>query len=225
MSDLPVSEENQFDDNLLRSIEVLLDENEQNSFLASSCDVSASNSNIQNNQKQAAIPMPHFQQMNDNTFAFGNQVYQKWSNNESSEMQNNGGIQKYNSQRPKENYAKSFKKNAATSMVPPLQQMNPHLLRYQAMLTEKANRLLHQYLQLNYEFLSAQAAILGIPLEQYIRNLLIATTNQSVFMSYQLQQAIPNIVPRNAGSPIQNLHQTKQFNKMPFNKMPFNKKN
>lgn len=211
---VPSSEENQFDENLLRSIETLLDDNEHNLF-ASEINVNSFNSNI---EQKPEIPFPPYQQLNDDSFAFGNQIYRKWSNNESNEIQNVGNKPRNNFQKSKEYHGKPFKKNTTANMVPPLQQLNPHVLRYQAMLVEKANRILHQYLQLNYEFLSAQAAVLGIPLDQYIRNLLMATANQSVLMPFQLQQGIPNLMPQSPIFPMQNVFQPRQFNKMPSNK-------
>lgn len=199
-------EERFLDDNLLRSIETLLDDNELSSNGLS--------------REQAAIPsaengmpvvmttttttpppppttptVPKYQSTSDG-FAFGNQVYQKWSTTESGEQPPIGMKRNFtgghrNHQPRSTNYVKPIKKNPVNSVLMnnfnALQQMraNAEIAQYQALLAEKANQLLTQYLRLNYDHLNAQAQILGIPLEQYVRNLLIALNSQSFLLPPQ----------------------------------------
>lgn len=242
MSDrIPVSEENQLDDMLLRSIETLLDENDQTvaspSYLKPM--MTASNGRGQE-PHQLPTAMPAIQQMTNSAFSVGNQTYRKWSNSESMEQHKPMAPRpaRLNFGKPKEPHAKYFKRpmtpmtptptsttpTIPSPMTPLLSPNNAQFMRNQALLAEQANHILHQYMQLNYEFLSAQATVLGIPLEQYIRNLLIATTSPPILM--------PTVAPGQAGSPLgaanlqaaamQNAHAA--ANRPAANRMPFNKR-
>lgn len=184
-------EDEQLDDNLLRSIETLLDDNDQSSN-GLSCEQATSIADDNGMAGGAAITpptpsaMPQFQSASG-SFAFGNQVYQKWSSNESSEQPATGIKRHFPSRNPSRpaNYVKPVKKNTLSLNALQAMRASAEIAQYQAMLAEKANQLLAQYLRLNYEHLNAQAQILGIPLEQYIRNLLIALNNQSFLMPPQ----------------------------------------
>lgn len=187
-------EDEQLDDNLLRSIETLLDDNEQQSSNGMNREQAIANAVNGATMPMATTPTtptsPQFQSTNDG-FAFGSQVYQKWSTNESGEQPTGGMKRNYSgrnySVRPS-NYVKPIKKNPlSVNNFNAMQAMraSAEIAQYQALLAEKANQLLTQYLRLNYEHLTAQAQILGIPLEQYIRNLLTALNNQSFLMAPQ----------------------------------------
>lgn len=185
-------EDEQLDDNLLRSIETLLDDNEQSldgsKWTAMENGIGIANSaSINSSRMTPQHDSYETRSIDGNSFAFGNQIYQKWSTNESggenapmvTPKRNYG---RYANQSRSMNSMKSAKKhiqqppNGAVSTN--AMRSNAQIAQYQAILAEKANQLLNQYLQLNYEFLSAQAQILGIPLDQYIRNLLVALNNQ-----------------------------------------------
>lgn len=192
------SDDEELDDNLLRSIETLLvDENEQSSnelnreqAIASVAAAAVADNNGMTGATTPTSPMvPQFQSSNG-AFTFGNQVYQKWSTSESSEQQpSHVGMKRIYSNRNHlsrpTNYVKPAKKNSLSVNAINAMRANAEIAQYQAILAEKANQLLTQYLRLNYEHLNAQAQILGIPLEQYIRNLLIALNNQSFLMPPQ----------------------------------------
>lgn len=185
-------EDEVLDDNLLRSIETLLDDNEHASNGLNREQAPAIADNGMMNGSAPTSPTtptsptmgPQFPAANG-SFSLGNQVYQKWSTNESGEHSAGGMKRNYrNHQSRPMNYSKAGKKNALS--VNALQaRANAEIAQYQMMLAEKANQLLTQYLRLNYEHLYAQAQILGIPLEQYIRNLLIALNNPSFLMPPQ----------------------------------------
>lgn len=208
-------EESQFDDNLLRSIETLLDEETT---------TSPDDSKMMNDIHEE---IPDYRHINNGAFSFGEQVYQKWSNNESSN-ENAAKIQRHFVQKSVMNHVKaphiikSMKKNAAINATVPTVQPDPRILQYQAMLAEKANQILNQYFQLNFEFLSAQAAILGLPLEQYIQNLLIATTNPTVLLPFQMPQSFPNMMAPNN---VPNYQSSPQPQRKFTNRLPFSKKN
>lgn len=215
------SDDEVLDDNLLRSIETLLDDNEQNSGgMNHENGLSADSGMVQSSSNSS---MPQFQPMTG-SLAFGSQVYQKWSTNESGEMANMASKPKYwrnNNNNPTRatHFVKPVRKNQPPP--PPINipaaRVNAQIAQYQAMLAEKANQLLTQYLRLNYEFLNAQAQILGISLEQYIRNLLIALNSQSLVMPNQpLMFAPMNPLPMTSPTIAQQRAFTKQY---------FNKKN
>lgn len=186
-------EDEQLDDNLLRSIETLLDDNEQglNGIYRENKRYSSGKGMI--NAPPNSPVIPQFETSSDgSSFAFGNQVYQKWSTSESTADSVSGVATG-----PKRNYGRNNqsrsphfvksptvkKNNLQLPVIPNMRNVNVQIAQYQAMLAEKANHLLNQYLRLNYEFLSAQAQILGIPLDQYIRNLLVALNgSQSAYM-------------------------------------------
>lgn len=212
------SDDEVLDDNLLRSIETLLDDNEHN-LDGINREHGAPVDNGMFNSAPSS-PMPQFQPMNG-SFSFGNQVYQKWSTNDSGEMANMAPKRNYgrNPSRASSNFVKPVKKNAPAANGMPATRVNIQIAQYQAMLAEKANQLLTQYLRLNYDFLNAQAQILGIPLEQYIRNLLIALNNQSLCM-------MPN-QPLMFGpmNPLQSMTSPTIAQQRAFTKPYFNKKN
>lgn len=182
-------EDEVLDDNLLRSIETLLDDNEQHLDGKPREKPTPLYNGMMNappnTPSTPSTPMsPPFQSMNG-SFAFGNQVYQKWSTNESTEVPANAA--------PKRNFGRNngrashfvrAKKNPPLNTIAQMR-ANAQIAQYQAMLAERANQLLNQYLRLNYEFLNSQAQIIGVPLEQYVRNLLIALNNQSLLMPNQ----------------------------------------
>lgn len=185
-------EDEVLDDNLLRSIETLLDDNEQTSNGLNREQAMADNNGMADGTTPPLTPtspsmVPPFQSMNG-SFSLGTQVYQKWSTNESNEQPAGGMKRNYsgrNHQLRATNYVKPAKKNTLSVNALQAMRASAEIAQYQAMLAEKANQLLTQYLRLNYEHLTAQAQILGIPLEQYIRNLLIALNNQSFLMPPQ----------------------------------------
>lgn len=188
-------EDEVLDDNLLRSIETLLDDNElaSNGLNREQVATMADNNGMQSNASTPTTPTspsmggPQFPAANG-SFSLGNQVYQKWSTNESGEHPANGMKRNYtgrNHQSRPMNYSKPGKKNTLSVNALQAMRASAEIAQYQAMLAEKANQLLTQYLRLNYEHLHAQAQILGIPLEQYIRNLLIALNNPSFLMPPQ----------------------------------------
>lgn len=220
-------DESQFDDNLLRSIETLLDENTKSSgkivkpmkyddFGGSTDD-----------------DLPKYRPADNGAFAFGERVYPKWSNNES--MENGGKFQEREKNRMQPpltamqqskppNFMKPMRKNAngsvsapnsPTPVAPPNSPISQSFEQHQSM-------ILNQYLQWNYEFLSAQADKLGLPLDQYIRNLMVATSNQSATLPFRMPQTMPGFFP---SVPVPN----RMFSPQPqrrFNKSPaFNKKN
>lgn len=181
-------EDEQLDDNLLRSIETLLDDNEQSldggKWTAIENGI-ASNSTVNSPRMTPQHNLYETRSIDGNSFALGNQIYQKWSVNESGGETAPFVAPKRNYGRYGNNQARSSMKAKKSIQQPPnvavpsnTIRSNPQIAQYQAILAEKANQLLNQYLQLNYEFLSAQAQILGIPLDQYIRNLLVALNNQ-----------------------------------------------
>lgn len=186
-------EDEVLDDNLLRSIETLLDDNEQTS---NGLNREQATAIADNGMADAITPpptptspsmVPQFQSTTG-SFSLGNQVYQKWSTNESGEQPAAGMKRNYvgrNHPSRATNYVKPVKKNPLSVNALHAMRASAEIAQYQAMLAEKANQLLTQYLRLNYEHLTAQAQILGIPLEQYIRNLLIALNNQSFLMPPQ----------------------------------------
>lgn len=192
-------EDEQLDDNLLRSIETLLDDNEQN---MTGCDEQVNGANGISNVTSMPSPFVESPFGGGSTFSFDNQVYQKWSTNESSVEMQNATMPKRNYNRnvvKPSNFPKPIKKNVQPSAVPTppriAQSMNAQIAQCQAILAEKANQLLNEYLRLNYEFLSAQAQILGIPLDQYIRNLLVALQTQSLIMPQNQFLYSPPISP------------------------------
>lgn len=241
MSDqLPASEENQLDDMLLRSIEILLDENDQSVAMPITSPypkpiLAASNARVQELHQPPSV-VPAIQQMSPTAFSIGNQTYRKWSNTESMEQQKPMAPRpaRLNFAKPKEPHVKYFKKPMTPTptsttptipnpMTPMLSPSNAQFMRNQALLAEQANHILNQYMQLNYEFLSAQATVLGIPLEQYIRNLLIATTSPPIVVPTMLPgQAGPTFGQHNLPTAaFQNAHATATrptANRMPFNK-------
>lgn len=173
------SDDEVLDNNLLRSIETLLDDNEHNLDGINREREAPVDNDMFNSAPNS--PMPQFQPMNG-SFAFGSQVYQKWSTNESAEMANMAQKRNFGRNPSRaSHFVKNVKKNVPIAQSPAAR-VNAQIAQYQAMLAEKANQLLTQYLRLNYDFLNAQAQILGIPLEQYVRNLLIALNNQSLCM-------------------------------------------
>lgn len=209
-----IREESQFDDNLLRSIEILLDEQHANNREA----------NKINCLDDIDGKVPEFFQVNDNEISIGADIYQKWSN-----IDGNGGKipraitgQKLGvNQLKPPHIIKTLRNNPSLNLtIPPPQSVDQQFVQHEAMLAEKANHLMHQYLQLNYEFLSAQASVLGVPLDRYIRNLLIATTTQTV--PVQVPQTLPGILLPTAVPNQQNAQQPQPRN---FNRLPFAKKN
>lgn len=227
-------EDEQLDDNLLRSIETLLDDNEQS--MDGMCiggkkgAASMGNGMLNAPPNTPVSPMPQYETLDGSSFAFGSQVYQKWSTNESNnEVPNAAG--------PKRNYNRNqsrpanFGKTAKKNIVMQTAQINANvqIAQYQAMLAEKANQLLHQYLRLNYESLNAQAQILGIPLDQYIRNLLVALNTQSLLMpqlnspflyaSINPTPVVPQTTPMTMTMP--NIAQQRAFAKQYFNNKKF----
>lgn len=189
-------EDEVLDDNLLRSIETLLDENEHASNglnreqTATPANSTGMHSNATTPTTTPTSPTmgPQFP-LATGSFSLGNQVYQKWSTNESGEHQATNGMKRNytgrNHQSRPMNHAKPGKKNTLSVNALQAMRASAEIAQYQAMLAEKANQLLTQYLRLNYEHLYAQAQILGIPLEQYIRNLLIALNNPSFLVPPQ----------------------------------------
>lgn len=187
-------EDEVLDDNLLRSIETLLDDNEMasNGLNRDQAAMVADNNGMQSDGTTPTTPTtptmgPQFPSANG-SFSLGNQVYQKWSTNESGEHPANGMKRNYtgrNHQSRPMNYSKPGKKNTLSVNALQAMRASAEIAQYQAMLAEKANQLLTQYLRLNYEHLYAQAQILGIPLSQYIQNLLIALNNPSFLMPPQ----------------------------------------
>lgn len=210
-------EDEELDDNLLRSIETLLDDTEQHLDGKPREKLTPMNNGMMNAPPNTpTAPIPPFQSMNG-SFAFGNQIYQKWSTNESTDVANAAP--------PKRNFGRNqarpphfvrAKKNPPLNTISAMR-ANVQIAQYQAMLAERANQLLNQYLRLNYEFLNAQAQMIGIPLEQYVRNLLIALNNQSLLM--------PN--PPMFASPFNPLAMTMPTIAQPraITKQYFNKKN
>lgn len=185
-------EDEVLDDNLLRSIETLLDDNEHASNGLNREQAPAMADNGMVNGSAPTSPTtptsptmgPQFPAANG-SFSLGNQVYQKWSTNESGEHPASGMKRNYgrnHHQSRATNYVKPAKKNPLTVNA---MRANAEIAQYQAILAEKANQLLTQYLRLNYESINAQAQILGIPMEQYVRNLLIALNNPSLLMPPQ----------------------------------------
>lgn len=210
-------EESQFDDNLLRSIETLLDEQQANNREA----------NKINCLDGIDGEIPEFRQVNDDEFSIGEEIYHKWSNTDSTgngakiSRSINGHKFGVNQLKPP-HIIKTLRNNPSLNLtIPSPQPVGQQFFQHQTMLAEKANHLMHQYLQLNYEFLSAQAAVLGIPLDQYIRNLLIATTSQAQ-MPVQVPQTLQGIPLPNANPNQQNAQQPQQRK---FNRLPFAKKN
>lgn len=144
----------------------------------------------------------------------------------------------------KDVHRKPFKKytppSTPTRQTPPASPLptnNPQLSHYQAILSGMANQILHQYMQLNFEFLSAQATMLGLPLEQYVRNLLIATANPPILMPMQVPQATSNgnaafVPPNPMATKMQNgaavaaavAAATGATTNRPMHRMPFNKR-
>lgn len=214
-------DESQFDDNLLRSIETLLDDKTSLPQENSIGDVKKFNEFA-----YGEGDIPKYRNVDHDAFAFGEQVYQKWSTTESNEL-DAISRQHHFHQKSGLNYGKPpqfirpTKRNpmVAPTFPSPSIQPDPQILQYQAMLAEKANQILNQYLRLNYEFLNAQATVLGIPLEEYVRNLLIATTNQSISMPLQMPLNFPNMISSNSSFQRSPQPQRK------FNRSPFNKKN
>lgn len=215
-----IQEESQFDDQLLRSIETLLDEQQANSREAKKI----------NCLDGIDVDVPEFRQVNDNEFSIGEEIYQKWSNIDSFgngakiARPHNGQQFAGNQSKSSSHTIKTLRNNPSLNVtIPSPQLVDQHFFQHQTMLAEKANHLMHQYLQLNYEFLSAQAAVLGIPLDQYIRNLLIATTTTT-------SQAVPVEMPQTLqGYPlpntVSNQHSAQQPHQRKFNRLPFGKKN
>lgn len=176
-------DDEELDDNLLRSIETLLDDNEQNK--GGSREKSTPNENERMTRSAPSSPLPQFEPVNGSSFTLGNQVYQKWSTNESGEPPNGGTKRNFaRNQFRSASFGKSVRKNPT---LPPLQTVraNAEIAQYKAMLDEKATQLLDQYLRLNYASLSAQAQKLGIPLDQYIRNLMVALNSQTFMVPNQ----------------------------------------
>lgn len=212
-----IQEESQFDDNLLRSIEILLDEQQANNREA----------NKINCLDGIDGKVPKFCHVNDNEFSIGAEIYQKWSNidsigNDAKIHRAINGQKLVGNQLKPPHIIKTLRNNPSLNLtIPPPQPVDQQFVQHEAMLAEKANHLMHQYLQLNYEFLSAQAAVLGIPLDQYIRNLLIATTSQTV--PVQVPQTLSGILLPNANVPNQQNAQQPQQRK--FNRLPFAKRN
>lgn len=239
MSDqMPTTEENHLDDMLLRSIETLLDEPEQTMkppppppmpqfHLTATVPMGT-----RGLDHLPQIPMTPNVQM-DSSFNIGSETYRKWSNNESIEPAEKPVLRptRLNFVKPKEPL-KLFKKIRPSTPVspnpmtppmtpPPITPTGQQMANYQALVAEKANQILHQYMQLNYEFLSAQAAVLGIPLEQYIRNLMIATTNPPIVLPLQSG----NVSPFAPSSPMPSMPNTPPTPRRPMNRMAFTKRN
>lgn len=217
------SEDEELDENLLRSIETILDDNEQNSSEMSREPIATIIDNgMANAAASTATAMPPFQ-ASHGSFGFGNQVYQKWSPNESAEVPTPGFKRNFVRNPSKAaNFMKPMRKNVAPTPPPspnpiPQWRANAQIAQYQAMLAEKANQLLMQYVRLNYEGLNAQAQILGIPLEQYIRNLLIALNNQPLMM--------PNQMLFPPFSPMPTMTTPTMAQQRAFTKQYFNKRN
>lgn len=210
------SEDEVLDDNLLRSIETLLDDNEQNSIVMSGEKMAPADNGMVHPAMNS--PMPQFQPMN-NSFAFGSQVYQKWSTNESGEALNASKRNYGRNQSRAPHFVRPAKKYSPPTSPTgiPAMRANVQIAQYQAMLAEKANQLLTQYLRLNYENLNAQAQILGVSMEQYIRNLLIALNNQSLLMPSQPFMFAP-MNPLQMPMPANITQQQRAFAKQYFNK-------
>lgn len=228
-------EDEQLDDNLLRSIETLLDDNEQS--MDGMGGGKKGNASIGNEMSAPPnSPMPQYETLNGSSFAFGNQVYQKWSTNETNiEVPNPVGGPKrtYNRNQPRpSNFGKSFKKAAMQSAAAGLAavRVNTQIAQYQAILAEKANQLLNQYLRLNYDSLNAQAQILGISLDQYVRNLMLALNTQSMltmplnqpflYAPINPAQVMPQTPPPSPMT-MPNIGQQRAFAKQYFNNKKF----
>lgn len=211
-----IQEESQFDDNLLRSIETLLDEQQANNREANKINcLDGIDGNV-----------PQFRHVNDDQFSIGEEIYQKWSNTDATgngaKIHRTINGQKFGvNQLKPPHIIKTLRNNPSLNLtIPTPQSVDQQFFHHQTMLAEKANHLMNRYLQVNYECLSAQAAVLGIPLDQYIRNLLIATTSQAGPM--QVPQTLSGIPLPNA---VPNQSNAQQPEQRKYNRLPFAKKN
>lgn len=149
-------EDEVLDDNLLRSIETLLDDNEQASnglnrreqsatTIAESgmIDVVAATTTPPMTPTSPPTVVPQFGSANNGSFSLGNQVYQKWSTNES------GGMKRNYTGRNHQSRSTNYTKSGGRKNTLPVNAMryNADIAQCQAILAEKANQLLTQYLR------------------------------------------------------------------------------
>lgn len=211
-------EDEQLDDNLLRSIETLLDDNEHNGGEFSRGKLAPSENRMVSSAPSS--PLPQYEPLNGSAFSFGNQVYQKWSTNESSADVPNVG--------PKRNFVRNqFRSSSfgkSTRKIPPAPPASPpparldiQIAQYKAMLDERANQLLEQYWRLNYATLSAQAQKLGISMDQYVRNLVFALNSQTLMVPNQ-PLLFPPTSPVQSPTTMPTAAPQRAFTKQHFNK-------
>lgn len=186
MSDLfSVKEQQQFDDDLVKSIETLLDDSSDQRYddsISLGSDSTNTPSSVDYPFFDDQLKTTQVQCHHPNELSIGDQTYRKWSPVESDEQQQlyqppQQRFQAYRStlkqitQPP--HVIKSQKRSASIPpQTSPTSHANGQALAYEKLkMVEQTNQFFNQCLQLNMESLRQQASRLGVPLEQVCSSL------------------------------------------------------